>query len=97
MARAAQAARDGQPEDNPAFTGLLATIQPLADHPSGVGLDVPAWLRRLEQELRKVRTQDPDADGESDGDDQFPHPAPVTIDYDDLRQQLRDWDKGLSE
>ena len=97
VARAAQAARDGQPEDNPAFTGLLATIQPLADHPSGVGLDVPAWLRRLEQELRKVRTQDPDADGESDGDDQFPHPAPVTIDYDDLRQQLRDWDKGLSE
>ncbi len=97
VARAAQAARDGQAEDNPAFTGLLATIQPLADHPSGVGLDVPAWLRRLEQELRKVRTQDPDADGETDGDDQFPHPAPVTIDYDDLRQQLRDWDKGLSE
>ena len=101
VARAAQAARDGQPEDNPAFTGLLATIQPLADHPSGVGLDVPAWLRRLEEELRKVRTQDRhadrDPDAEPDADDQPAHPAGVTIDPEDLRQQLRDWDRGLSE
>jgi len=28
--------------------------------PSGAGLDVPAWMERLEQELRRVRqTQDP--------------------------------------
>jgi hypothetical protein len=97
VARAAQAARDGQPEDNPAFTGLLATIQPLAEHPSGVGLDVPAWLRRLEQELRKVRRLDPEADADSDPDEQFPQPPATPIDADDLRAQLRDWDRGLGE
>jgi hypothetical protein len=96
LARAALAAKDGQPEDNPAFTSLLATVQPLAEQPSGVGLDVPAWLRRLEGELRKVRTQDPDEDGEPE-DDTYPHPPTMVIDYDDLRQQLRDWEKSLSD
>ena len=92
VARAAAAARDGQGEDNPAFTGLLATIQPLADHPSGVGLDVPAWLRRLEDELRKVRTADADPDGELA--DQYPYPATVPVTFDELRRQLREWDRG---
>ncbi len=95
VARAAAAARDGQPEDNPAFTGLLATIQPLADHPSGVGLDVPAWLRRLEDELRKVRSADADPDGELA--EQYPFPATVPVDFDDLRRQLRDWEKPIGE
>ena len=93
VARAAAAARDGQPEDNPSFTGLLATIQPLADHPSGVGLDVPVWLRRLEDELRKVRTNDPD--GEGDTFEQYPFPLPITLDFNDLKQQLRDWEKPI--
>ena len=93
VSRAAAAARDGQPEDNPAFTGLLATVQPLAEHPSGVGLDVPTWLRRLEDELRKVRA----ADAESDAELTEPYPQPATriIDPDDLRRQLRDWERPI--
>jgi len=95
VARAAQAARDGKPEDNPAFEGLLATIQPLADHPSGVGLDVPAWLRRLEEELRKVRAVDPEA--EPDLFEQFPFPEPLSLDFNDLQRQLREWEKPLTD
>lgn len=90
VARAAVAARDGQGEDNPSFAGLLAAIAPLADHPSGVGLDVPAWLRRLEDELRRAT-----ADGDPDGDTP-PGPA-AELDFEELKRQLRNWDKPLGE
>ncbi|MGL6075974.1 MAG: hypothetical protein ACRC8S_17595 [Fimbriiglobus sp.] len=96
MARAALAAKEGQPEDNPAFAGLLTTIQPLAEQPSGVGLDVPVWLRRLENELRKVRTHATEDDDLED-DEQYPYPATTPVDFADLQQQLRDWEKPLSE
>ncbi|OWK39218.1 hypothetical protein FRUB_06300 [Fimbriiglobus ruber] len=95
VARAATAARDGQPEDNPSFTGLLAAIQPLADHPSGVGLDVPAWLRRLEDELRKVRATD--NEGDPDAFEQYPFPTAVGVDYPELKRQLQDWEKPIGE
>jgi hypothetical protein len=95
VARAAAAARDGQPEDNPSFTGLMAAVRPLADHPSGVGLDVPAWLRRLEEELRKVRSAD--ADGEGDVGEQYPFPQPVGLDFPELQRQLKDWEKPLGD
>lgn len=95
VARAAAAARDGQAEDNPSFGGLLAAIQPLADHPSGVGLDVPAWLRRLEDELRKVRSADVDGDGEPA--EQYPFPAAVGLEFPDLQRQLKDWEKPLGD
>ncbi|MFO0847381.1 MAG: hypothetical protein U0871_02315 [Gemmataceae bacterium] len=95
VARAAVAARDGQGEDNPSFAGLLATVQPLADHPSGVGLDVPAWLRRLEDELRKVRTAD--ADGDAEPAEQWPFPQPLAIDFDQFKRQLQEWEKPIGE
>jgi hypothetical protein len=95
VARAAAAARDGQPEDNPSFTGLLAAIRPLSDHPSGVGLDVPTWLRRLEDELRKVRSADPEADG--DAFEQYPFPQPLGLDFAELKKQLQDWEKPIGE
>ena len=95
VSRAAVAAKEGQAEDNPSFHGLLSAIAPLADHPSGVGLDVPAWLRRLEDELRKARSVDPETD--ADPGDQYPHPPGVPIPFDDLKRQLREWDKPLAE
>ena len=95
VARAAAAARDGQPEDNPSFTGLLAAIRPLADHPSGVGLDVPAWLRRLEEELRKVRTTDIDGDG--DVNELYPFPETRGLELRDFKRQLHDWEKPIGE
>jgi hypothetical protein len=98
--RAAAALRDGKPEDNPAFTGLLAAIHPLAEQPVGVGLDVPAWVRRLEDELRKVRLMDPDEDSEEAapyGGEDYPMPPCAPLDFEDFRQQIRDWDTPLSD
>ena len=87
---------DGGTEDNPAFRGLLEAISPLAASPTGVGLDVPAWLRRLEDELRKVRADVPDPD---EDDDREPDPLPphTPLDFDALKRQLVDWDKPLGE
>jgi len=39
-----------QPGERKAFTRLMQELQPYAATPTGVGLDVPHWLRRLEQE-----------------------------------------------
>lgn len=98
--RAAAARRDGQPEDNPAFQGLLAAIRPLAEQPVGVGLDIPAWVRRLEDELRKVKLMDPDDEADEpapSANDEYPLPPHSGIDLDDFRRQIRDWDSPLGE
>ena len=100
VARAALAARDGQPEGNGAFRGLLAAIQPLAETPVGVGLDIPVWIRRLEEELRKVRYTEPeDEDGDRREDSpQDDSSAPqVRLDFDEFRRQIRDWDAPLGQ
>jgi hypothetical protein len=91
VGRAALAAREGQPEDNPSFNGLLNAVLPLAEHPSGVGLDVPAWLRRLEEELRKAR---PEIDQESD--EETPSPF-VPIGFDEVLEQLKNWEKAIGD
>lgn len=101
VARAAIAARDGLPEDNSAFTGLLAAIQPLAESPVGVGLDVPVWIRRLEEELRKVRFLDPQEEDDEPRED-LPREEPgtppqVRLDFDEFRRQIRDWDAPLGQ
>ena len=98
--RAAAARRDGQPEDNTAFQGLLAAIRPLAESPVGVGLDVPAWVRRLEDELRKVKLMDPDDEADEptpSTNDEYPLPPHAGIDLDDFRRQIRDWDSPIGE
>ncbi|MCU0704503.1 MAG: hypothetical protein MUF18_11050 [Fimbriiglobus sp.] len=98
--RAAAARRDGQPEDNPAFRGLLAAIRPLAESPVGVGLDIPAWVRRLEDELRKVKLMDPDEETDETspaGNDEYPLPPHATLDLDDFRRQVREWDSPLGD
>lgn len=98
VAPAAAAARDGGTETNPAFRGLMQAVTPLAESPTGVGLDVPTWLRRLEDELRKVRADVPDPDADPDEPrEPDPLPPPTPLDFDALKKQLADWDKPLGE
>jgi hypothetical protein len=85
---AAAAARVGEAEENPAFVRLLVAMSPLRDTVSGVGLEVPAWVRRLEEALRQSR--DPDADGEGEG-------VAAPLDFAELKRQLQDWDRPLGE
>jgi hypothetical protein len=86
---AAEAARAGETEESPAFARLLVAMSPLRETVSGVGLEVPAWVRRLEDALRQSR--DPDtAAAEADA-------APAPLDFAELKRQLHDWEKPLGE
>jgi hypothetical protein len=85
---AAAAARGGEAEESPAFVRLLVAVSPLRDTVSGVGLEVPAWVRRLEEALRQAR--DPEAGVEAEV-------APLPLDFAELKRQLQDWDKPLGE
>lgn len=51
---AMEAARSGV-ETGVAFAQLLVELQPQVANPVGVGLDVPYWLRRLENEVHRVQ------------------------------------------
>jgi hypothetical protein len=85
--RAAEAARSGQAEDNPAFVRLRTAVEPLEAIVSGVGLDVPAWVRRLEDALRQTRDRTAE-----------PPPAPPAgLTFEELERQMDEWDKGLGE
>jgi hypothetical protein len=87
---AAAAARDGEGEENPDFVRLLVAMSPLRETVSGVGLEVPMWVRRLEEALR--RTREPD---EEDNDEEFGSVA--CLDFAELQRQLQEWDKPLGE
>ena len=53
----------------------------------GVGLDVPAWVRRLEDALRQTRDRTAE-----------PPPAPPAgLTFEEVERQMDEWDKGLGE
>jgi hypothetical protein len=81
--------RDAESHFN-AFEGALRSV---SASPTGVGLDVPHWLRRLEQEVQRVRAGGTPLAGLAE--DSFPVPH-VRLSPDDLQRQLDDWDKPLS-
>jgi hypothetical protein len=90
VAPAAAAAREGEGEENPAFVRLLVAMSPLRETVSGVGLEVPVWVRRLEEALRRTREPDDDDPVEEYG-------RGVALDFGELKRQLQDWDKPLGE
>jgi hypothetical protein len=45
----------GQPTAAEALSRLEAELQPHLESPIGVGLDVPAWLQRLEGTVQQTR------------------------------------------
>ena len=85
--RANNAARDGQDEDNPALTSLLRAIQPLAARPTGVGLDVPDWLERLEDELQTLLENEAEPYLDRTANDGF---GTIALSLEEFQNQLRD-------
>jgi hypothetical protein len=84
----AKAARAGEDETNPAFAELLEQLQPLSENPSGVGVDVPSWLRKFESEVHSVRERL----------DRKEMVRPFTlrdITLPELQRQVDDWDKPM--
>jgi hypothetical protein len=75
-------------------TPLEEALLPFSAQPSGAGLDVPIWLRRLESEVQRVRTSRTDLARLADN----LHPVPKrTLSMDDLRVEFQDWDKFAEE
>jgi hypothetical protein len=84
---ATEAARKGAREDSPAFTRLRVALEPLESTVSGVGLDVPAWVRRLEDALRQTRDRNTEPRLK----------PPESLTFDELERQIDEWDKAIGE
>jgi hypothetical protein len=95
VALAAEAAKDATApvprENGPAFVALRDAIEPLAATPAGVGLDVPVWLRRLEEELRKTRL------GNDDEETTTTYVPVATLTWPEVKRQLAEWDQALGD
>lgn len=84
---AAAEARRGEGEQGDAYRRLSEQLRPLADNPIGVGLDVPQWLRKLRDEVDRVR----------DAATVPPRPAePVRLTFAELKRQLDEWEEPLT-
>jgi hypothetical protein len=77
-----------------AVSPLEKELTPLAAVPSGVGLDVPPWLIRLQNELERVRSSQSDLGNLAETMFQVPKAA---LPFEPLVQQLGDWEKRSRE
>ncbi|HXG12165.1 MAG TPA: hypothetical protein VNK04_20590 [Gemmataceae bacterium] len=81
-----------RPGEQTAFAELERELQDYTANPSGVGLDVPHWLRRLEAEVQRARAARSSVALLAGSFLQVPD-VPLTLA--DLRSQLADWDRPL--
>jgi hypothetical protein len=84
-------AQAGQP--GPSFQRLRTELAVYTEQPTGVGLDVPHWLRRLELEVQRVRTE---RTAIADLVDRHFHVPKTHLTLADVQRQLADWDQPLS-
>jgi hypothetical protein len=79
-------------EEGPSFARLEKELQVLTATPTGVGLDVPQWLRRLELEVQGVRAAQTTVALLAEG---FLHVPKKALTIEELKQQVEDWEKPL--
>jgi hypothetical protein len=73
-----------------AFERLRRELETYTATPTGVGLDVPAWLRRLEMELQRARAEQSRLGMLAEGFFRVPR-RPLS--FEELQRQLGDWDR----
>lgn len=84
-----QEARSGTDEsERPSFRRLQEELRTYTASPSGVGLDVPSWLRRLESEVTRVQAQ---KNATTSLAETFFRVPAQEMSYEDVQNQLRDW------
>lgn len=76
--------------ERPALEELEEELRPFTAVPAGVGLDVPAWLRRLELEVQQVHAAHTSLAELAEDLFQMPE-RPLS--QEELREQLQDWEK----
>jgi hypothetical protein len=79
-----------RPGDRTAFARLQQELAAYTATPTGVGLDVPFWLRRLEMEVHRVQATHTTIAMLAEHFFRVPR-KPLA--FDELQQQLRDWDR----
>jgi hypothetical protein len=73
-----------------AFERLRRELETYTATPTGVGLDVPAWLRRLEMELHRARALHTRLGVLAEGFFRAPR---RTLPFDEVQHQLGDWEQ----
>ena len=77
-------------EDRPTFARLQAEMRTYTANPTGVGLDVPSWLRRLENEVHRVEASRGTVAVLAENFFRIPrHP----LSHDEVAKQLREWER----
>lgn len=83
-----------QPDGSAAFARLEQELRGYTATPVGVGLDVPHWLRRLDQEVQRYRVEHTAIVDLTEKHFRIPR---VVVTFEELRRQLADWDRPLLE
>jgi hypothetical protein len=84
----APAMAEAQRGEATAIAVFTRQLHVLAATPSGVGLDVPRWLRRLEQEVQRVRLERTALASLAEQSFRVPQ---VPLSSEELRRQLEEW------
>jgi hypothetical protein len=88
---AIEAARGGKPHPE-SFARFREALHDYADTPTGVGLEVPQWIRTLEHEVHRVRAHEHGLLEPLETHLRLPR-APLS--HEDLDRQLEIWDRPL--
>jgi hypothetical protein len=76
--------------ERPSFQRLREELRAYTASPTGVGLDVPAWLKRLEAEVRRVQASRTSMAALAEN---FFRVLRRPVSHDDVQRQLRDWER----
>ncbi len=83
-----------EPDGRPAFERLRRELRPFAATPTGAGLDVPHWLRRLEGEVQRVRATHSAVAVLAEG--LFRTPQRM-VPYEEVQRQLQEFERLAEE
>jgi hypothetical protein len=78
----------GNPERSRRFADFQRQLDSLATQPAGAGVDLPPWLRRLDLEVRRVRSLQSTDTLLTDG---FVQVAQVQLSLEDMQRLIQDW------
>ena len=79
-----------QTGEHPSFDRMQEELAAYTEAPTGVGLDVPFWLRRLEMEVHRVQATHTTIALLAENFFRIPR-RPLA--YEELQQQLREWER----
>ena len=83
-----------QAKDGGTGKELEEAVKPFASVPTGVGLDLPVWLRRMQEEVGRVENAQTALASLAETLYQIPK---IAVSLNDLQQQMEGWDDGQED